>query len=101
MKIKIYENIKKEITKEIEFPYFYIQDLCLDDSESFIYGMVLEKEVLTIHEDLYYDGRISYSLEKEKRTSCFDCYFSKEHISSKQIFEEAKNRFILFFNKFY
>jgi hypothetical protein len=96
MKIEIITTKRVKETIDVDFPYYYKQDLCSDYSDTVIYGKIMGEFEVTIKEDESYNGKISYEIEK-----CFrsDYYFTDEYKSSKEEFEAVKIRALEFLNK--
>ena len=102
MKIKLIKLIPQEAIIEVELPYYYKHDLMHDYGESIIYGKIEEKLHTSIHEDEGYNGRKTYEIEEKEHysiaTSGLATYFEDEHQSSREEFEAAKQRCLLFLN---
>lgn len=95
MEIVIQETKTVERTVNIEFPYYYKQDLCLDNCNSVIYGKITENGCTSIQITREYDtDDMQYELEIEKGLpgQRFGCYFASEYISSEAEYLDAKSK---------
>lgn len=81
MKLEITRKIEHTETIDIEFPYYYKNDLMPDDSSSIIYGKIEEMRHTSIcirHHDLRNED--SYEIEiKEEHASNFSCYMVEKY----------------------
>jgi hypothetical protein len=101
MKIEITKIERKTVIIETELPYYYRQDLMSDYSESIVYGKIDEHLHISIQEiKLHDEDSEKYEIEKEEYLQIKDtglaCYFDKAHKSSRQEFEEVKQRCLSF-----
>lgn len=102
MQVEITKQIPQVVIIEVELPYYYKYDLMSDYGDSVIYGKIEEKLCTSIQETKNYDGEKKYEIEKEKHHSIensgLSSYFDKKHKSSKEEFEEVKERCMSFLN---
>ena len=102
MKITLIKQIPQEKIIEVELPHYYEHDLMDDYGGSIIYGKIEEKLHTSIHESNRYDGLETYEIEREEHVSIalrgLSSYFDDEHQSTKEDFEAAKQRCLLFLN---
>lgn len=96
MKIEITTTKRVKKTIDIEFPYYYKDDLMSDYGDTVIYGKIMTDYEITIKENESYSGVKSYEIEKDSRS---DCYFTDEYKSSKEEFEAVKVRALAFLNE--
>lgn len=97
MQLEITTTKRVKETIEVEFPYYYKQDLTDYDYEDtcVLYGRKTESEDLTIREKIRYNNTTIYEIEKEEMNHS---YFGKEYKSTEKEFEEAKDRAKNFIN---
>lgn len=101
MKIKVRKSIETLEEIDVDFPYYYKYDACSDSGTYLIFGKITGEEVLSIDESIDYDGQAKYEFEKEKFNLGFSSYITDDdHKSSQQEFEAAKERAVLFLNRF-
>lgn len=100
MQIEITKQVPQVDIIEVELPYYYKHDLMSDHGDSVIYGKIEEKLCTSIQESKDYAGESKYEITKAKhfsiKKSGLAPYFDKEHKSSQEEFEEAKERCLLF-----
>ena len=96
MKIEITINIKKKEVIDVELPYYYKQDLFLDDGYSIIYGKIEEDKCTAIQISKSFRGNSStYELEVEvAKPASSSCYFDDKYKSSETEYLEAKANLI-------
>lgn len=102
MKIEITEQIEKAILIEVDLPYYYEHDLMSHYGDNIIYGKIEETKHTCIQEITNDNGAHSFKIEKEKHNSIKNSglvpYFKKEHRSSEEDYQNAKNRALNFSN---
>jgi len=95
MKLEIPRKIEQKETIEIEFPYYYKNDLLLDDVDSVIYGKIEEKRHTTIQVRNNYQGGRSFELEVEARgAASVACYMTDEYKSDEGEYLAAKAKLL-------
>ena len=98
MKIEITTTKRVKKIIDVEFPYYYMQDLTDYEYEDtcVIYGKKTETEDITIREKIRSNHDKNYEVEKEPRN---DSYFDDEYKSNVEEFENAKARALAFLNE--
>ena len=102
MIVEIEETICKEIKREIELPYYYKHELELENTDSIIYGKVENESHSTIIETCAYDTDEIFELSISPIYSVGfvdSSVFSKDKVSTKEEYEDAKMRCAEFMNK--
>jgi len=86
IKIEVYESVKKE-DLIVETPFYYKHRHLSDYFESFTYGKITDKQVITIHKiDYFLDKTVSFEIEKESKPNFkeYACYISEKKSESSQ-----------------
>lgn len=101
MKIKIVKNVQTVETLEVEFPYYYKQNLSGECDEIVIYGKIEENVHACIEERTdYYTGEVSYKLEMGKYSTDLSSYFQPKYASFNEAYESVKKRCVEFLSNF-
>jgi len=77
MKLEITKNVSQTETIDVEFPFYYKNDMLLDDIDYIIYGKIEPMLHTKIHViKNYRDKRFDFQLEHEKPNFAqLGCYF--------------------------
>lgn len=95
MKLQIIKRVEQRQTIEIEFPYYYKNDLLLDESDCVIYGKIEENQHSAITIQGCYQGGIRFELETEKKgAASLACYMTDEYKSNETEYLAAKAKLL-------
>ena len=89
MEVEIYEETRTKKKVNIDFPYFYEQDMLLDRDDCIMYGVYVSPYLshqITI--TIRGDGHEEYAIEKGSGINS-NCYLTEEHKSTKEEFLRA------------
>jgi len=96
MKITVIKTVKKRVVLDVEFPYYFLHDLELEDGDNLIYGKIEKDRTVTIKKVDNYFGHCSYEfvIHDEKNENHFSYINQEEYKSNAQEFEAIKNEMI-------
>ena len=95
MKLQITRTFERKETIDVELPYYYKQDLMLDEVDSVIYGKIDEDCTTTIQITYNYRGKVRFELEiNAVPADYFSCYMIGEYKSNKGEYLEANAKML-------
>lgn len=95
MELKIKREVEVEETINIDFPYYYKQDLLLDESDVVVYGMLEENKRVSITvkktSNMFSFPCLEFELDIEDvPASKMSCYMTDEYKGTEKEFFKAK-----------
>lgn len=96
MKVSITKTIRTTETVDVEFPFYYKNDMLLDNCDYIIYGKIEQMLHTKIHVvNNHRDKRFDFQLEHEKPNfHSIGCYFEVDYASSEAEYLDAKRALI-------
>ena len=87
MKFEVNRTVTVKEIIEVEFPYYYRQDI---DGDCVIHGKIEEFE----HTSIQHSGDVFRFEIEDRGAATLGCYFTNEHVSSEDAYLRAKARLL-------
>jgi hypothetical protein len=93
MELKIKRKVEQEEIINIDFPYYYKQDLLLDETDVVIYGKIERDRYIsiTVESNGCHGNPVRFELEiKIRSAESLSCYMTDEYKGTEKEFLNAK-----------